>query len=167
MKGRFTFEWADAFSNSELKGATIAVLRALQTFLKNETGYGYPTQKQIAQKAKRTRECVNTHLKIAEKKGWIIVGKYAHKNGYPNNTYQAVIPNKPSEKNLLGFNQPSEKITKPSENINQNLVKNINTNSNINSNNTNYDYIKYAKKLSIHDFQRKKAEYELKKKKLI
>ncbi len=164
MSGKFAFEWAKSFSNSDLKRGTVAILRALQTFLNNDNGYGYPTIQQIAREAKATDRTVKTHLKIARQKGWLIIGKNAHKkNSYPNNTYQAIIPNIPSENSSLRFINHGESFTKPNEKNSINLVKNIPTNSNINSNNSENKQLAYFYDQSMKSYYEKRKLEEVKK----
>jgi len=146
MSDRFAFEWAEAFENSDLPAGTIAILRVLQTFLNNKTGFGYPTIAQLCAKSKRSKTTVIYHLKYAEKDGWLEswLGKKSNGQNWKNKTYQAIIPNKGGANIEPPIAKDGSFIIKGGSVINEKVVQKVATNSiytsYINSNTTSiYD----------------------------
>ena len=146
----------------------IAVLMSMKTFMDNDTGECYPTEEQLAKRARCNRRTVTSVISKAQELGLLIVEKRKSKSGvgYRHNHYHPQIP---GEKNIFLLNnktKPEEMKTKPEEmkaktvrNEEQNNEKSFPTNySNNYSNNYSSNY--YVKDTSV---KKKKTPEEIQK----
>ena len=95
----------------------IAVLMAMKTYMDNETGECYPTEDQLAARARCTRRTVTSVIALAKELGILIVKECKPKSGvgYTNNYYYPQIPGESIRPKLQNKAKPQEMKAKPQE----------------------------------------------------
>ncbi len=128
----------------------IAVLMSMKTFMNNDTGECYPTEDQLAARARCTRRTVTSVIAKAKELGLLIVEERKSRSGvgYKHNYYYPQIPGESIRPILENKTKPQEMKTKTIGNEKQNYEKSFLTNysNNYPNNYSNNYYVKDTSK---------------------